>query len=86
MSAARGDTKPCTRVGCLGTMRFGREPLLQGPAMTAADGERGWVCSERVAHFQRESERSGLELVATKSANASWDDDGGAGRSGKPAR
>ena len=85
MSAARGDTKPCTRVGCSGTMQFGREPLLQGPAMRVADGERGWVCSDKAAHFQRESERSALELVATKSANAGWDDDGGAGRPGKSA-
>ena len=86
MSAARGDTKPCTRVGCSGTMQFGREPLLKGPAMTAADGERGWNCNEQGGHFERESERSALELVATKSANASWDDDGGAGRRARSAR
>jgi hypothetical protein len=84
MSAARGDTKPCTRVGCSGTMQFGREPLLQGPAMRVADGERGWVCSDKAAHFQPES-ASALELVATKSASAGWDDDGGAGKSGKSA-
>ena len=84
MSAARGDTKPCTRTGCSGTMQFGREPLLKGPAMTAADGDRGWVCSMEGAHFQRASERS-LELVATTSASPNWDDDGGAGRRAEPA-
>ena len=81
MSAARGDRKPCTRTACSGTMQFGREPVSGGPATRATDGERGWVCSEQAAHFQRESERSAYELVASRSGDAGWDDDGGA----KPA-
>ena len=52
MSAARGDRKPCTRDGCSGTMQFGREPLPTRPTMRAADGERGWICSEKAEHFQ----------------------------------
>ena len=56
MSAARGDRKPCTRNGCLGTMQFGREPLPQSPTMRAADGRRGWICSAIAEHFQLESE------------------------------
>jgi hypothetical protein len=80
MSAARGDRKPCIRTACPGTMQFDREPLPNGPATRAADGERGWVCSENVDHFQRASERSASELVARKSADGRWDDDGGAER------
>lgn len=80
MSAARGDRKPCTRTGCSGTMQFGREPLPSGPAITAVDGERGWVCTEKAEHFQLPSERLVPEVVAKKSADASWDDDGGAER------
>jgi hypothetical protein len=78
MSAARGDRKPCIRTACPGTMQFGREPSPRGPAMTAEDGERGWVCSEKAEHFQRASERSASEVLARRSADASWDDDGGA--------
>jgi hypothetical protein len=58
MSAARGDRKPCTRNGCLGTMRFGGEPLPNRPTMGATDGERGWNCSENAEHFQQESRES----------------------------
>ena len=64
MAAARGDRKPCTRNGCLGTMQFGREPLPQGPTMRAADGQRGWICSAKAEHFQLESEPRAPELVA----------------------
>jgi hypothetical protein len=75
-AAARGDRKPCTRNECLGTMQFGREPLANGPTMRAADGERGWNCSENAEHFQLASEQGTTQLMA--SAPASWDDDGGA--------
>jgi hypothetical protein len=78
MSAARGDTKPCTRTACSGTMRFGREPLPKRAGTRATDGERGWVCSEQAAHFRRESEQPAL--TASKSATAGWADDGGAER------
>ena len=86
MSAARGDQKPCTRTACAGTMQFGREPLARGPAMRAVDGERGWVCSEKADHFQRESDiPRAAEIVGERSkektASAGWDDDGGAGKS-----
>lgn len=70
MAAARGDTKPCTRKGCSGTMQFGRESLSHGPTVRVADGERGWNCSAQSDHFQRESEQSGP-------ARAGWQDDGG---------
>jgi hypothetical protein len=77
MSAARGDRKPCSRTGCPGTMQFGRQPLPKTPTMMTADGERGWVCSKKVEHFELASERLASELVARSSAHASWDDDGG---------
>jgi hypothetical protein len=85
MSDARGDSKPCTRTGCAGTMQFGRAPLPRGPSMRPADGERGWVCSEKAEHFQRPSERSAPALVTRSVAQASWDDDGGAGKQSLPA-
>lgn len=80
MAAARGDRKPCTRNGCLGTMQFGREPLPHGPTMNATDGERGWICSEKAEHFQLASELSAAQPIVRSAAPASWDDDGGAER------
>jgi hypothetical protein len=80
MSAARGDTKPCTRTACSGTMQFGREALPKRPGTRDTDGERGWVCSEHPSHFQLESEQPASELAAKRSADASWADDGGAER------
>jgi hypothetical protein len=68
MSAARGDSKPCTRNGCLGTMQFGRESLPHGPTMRATDGKRGWNCSENAEHFQLASEQRAPELGSQKSA------------------
>ena len=41
MTAARGDSKPCTRDGCPGTMHFKRE--------VGAD-ELRWVCDKDVQH------------------------------------
>ena len=80
MSAARGDRKPCTRTGCLGTMQFGREPLSNGPTISQAYGERGWNCSEKAEHFQLGAERDPAPIMIRRSAPASWDDDGGAGQ------
>ena len=85
MSAARGDRKPCTRTGCLGTMQFGREPLSNGPTINQPYGERGWNCSEKTEHFQLGSERDPAPIMIRRSAPASWDDDGGAGQQ-SPAR
>jgi hypothetical protein len=82
MTAARGDQKPCTRTGCPGTMQFGREPLPKGPTTGAPDGERGWVCSEKPSHFQREFEPTAPVVAAKGSALSGWDDDGGAERTG----
>ena len=56
MPPERGDQKPCTRTGCTGMMRFGREPLPSAPSVMSADGAEGWVCSSRSTHFQRASE------------------------------
>ena len=86
MSAARGDRKPCTRHGCLGTMQFGREPLPHGPTLRAADGERGWNCSETAEHFQPGFEREAAPIAVRRSAPASWDDDGGARQETNPRR
>jgi hypothetical protein len=80
MAAARGDQKPCTHPGCSGTMQFGREPLPKTPSMMTADGERGWVCSEKAEHFQLASERSTSSPIASNAAQAGWDDDGGSGK------
>ena len=78
MSAARGDRKPCTRRACPGTMQFGRQPLPNGPTLGAADGERGWICSEQAEHFQLESELATPPVITRRATPASWDDDGGA--------
>jgi hypothetical protein len=80
MSAARGDRKPCTRMGCPGTMQFGREPLPARPTITTADGERGWVCSEKAEHFQLAAERSASELIESTAAHAGRFDDVGTRR------
>ena len=85
MSAARGDRKPCTRSGCLGTMQFGREPLSNGPTINQPYGERGWNCSEKAEHFQLGSEQDPAPIMIRRSAPASWDDDGGAGQQSPPA-
>lgn len=84
MSAERGDRKPCTRTGCLGTMQFGREPVSNGPTVNQAYGDRGWNCSEKSEHFQLPSERDPAPIVIRRSAPASWDDDGGAGQQSPP--
>jgi len=77
MAAARGDTRPCTRTECAGTMQFGRQSLRQASTTMPVEGERGWVCSDNVAHFQPESERSQPDATARSSARARWEDDGG---------
>jgi hypothetical protein len=62
MPPARGDTKPCIRTDCTGTMQFAREPGRLAvdprepdhhPLPGASDGDRGWVCSAEPQHFQR---------------------------------
>jgi len=52
MPAARGDRKPCLHLHCDGTMQFGREPSTASPGAPQY-GDRGWVCSDDPAHFQR---------------------------------
>jgi hypothetical protein len=59
---ARGDSRPCTLTGCLGTMQFAREsdndarrapgtvPLA--PAAAAAHDRMGWMCSTEPDHFR----------------------------------
>lgn len=60
MLPARGDTRPCTSAGCLGTMQFGRESLndaRRGPgiarASAAALDPMGWICSKEPDHFRK---------------------------------
>ena len=52
MPPARGDSKPCMRAGCSGTMHFARKPLPDGSLLAKAGGEPGWVCSVEAGHFQ----------------------------------
>jgi hypothetical protein len=61
MASARGDRKPCSHAACPGTMQFAREQLPQTSSAPAAEGGRGWVCSESSAHFQSETESARLE-------------------------
>jgi hypothetical protein len=51
ITAARGDTRPCVREGCVGMMQFGREPVQSIGAVTTFAGVRGWVCSMTPEHF-----------------------------------
>ena len=81
MESARGDSKPCTRGACPGTMQFGREPQRHASSATA-DAPRGWICSVNPAHFQLASERPRRETAPT-GPQARWDDDGGS-PSGEP--
>jgi hypothetical protein len=61
MLPARGDTRPCTSSGCVGTMQFGRESLnearrAQGAApsaFAAAHDTMGWICSKEPEHFRK---------------------------------
>ena len=50
-TAARGDTRPCTREGCTGTMQYGREPERAGSTVKTSAGIPGWVCSQAPEHF-----------------------------------
>ena len=68
MSAARGDRKPCTHADCSGTMQFGREPLRKTSDPTA-EAERGWVCSEKLEHFQRAGDPQRREPAETFGAS-----------------
>ena len=59
MPAARGDRKPCTHIGCLGTLQFGREapsdrrvPAEAKPDWSEPTGTLGWRCTEGPAHFR----------------------------------
>ena len=61
MASARGDRKPCTHTACPGTMHFAREQLRQTSSAPAAEGGRGWVCSETPAHFQSETESARID-------------------------
>ncbi len=79
MTPARGDSKPCSRAQCPGTMQFGREPLPRTASGMTVDGDRGWVCSSTPDHFQRASEDAHAPAVSATS-NARWADDGGARR------
>ena len=61
MPSERGDTKPCTAVGCVGTMQFGRRREMEtrvsapDPASTNVGlDDKGWVCSTEPAHFRKE--------------------------------
>lgn len=63
MSAARGDTKPCTVLECTGTMRYGRRldqsdrtvPVSRGPQLvSSAEEAKGWVCSAAPEHFREQ--------------------------------
>jgi hypothetical protein len=63
MSAARGDTKPCTVPECTGTMKYGRRldqdadrsPVSRrAEPVSRADETKGWVCSAVLEHFRAE--------------------------------
>jgi hypothetical protein len=59
MHPARGDRKPCSIVGCVGTMQFGRR--LQNVSRTTGGAPApptssldapGWICSKEPGHFR----------------------------------
>jgi hypothetical protein len=63
MTAARGDSKPCTGVDCAGTMQFGRRgdnvaraPVARNPVAVrdVAMDVKGWVCNTDPDHFRQE--------------------------------
>jgi hypothetical protein len=64
--SSRGDTKPCTAVGCDGRMRFGRrsdnDNSTSARVLSSSVGidgdERGWTCSASPDHFRREGSGS----------------------------
>ena len=61
MPPARGDMRPCTNAGCVGTMQFGREsdndakraPITAPTRTRAAYDPTGWVCSKDLDHFRK---------------------------------
>ena len=61
MAPARGDLRPCTDVGCPGTMQFGRETENNArrdrrdipPVSAAAPDPMGWICSKDPDHFKK---------------------------------
>ena len=63
MAPARGDLRPCTDAGCLGTMQFGRvseNDARRGNAPTvsaSAQDPMGWICSKDPDHFRQGIDR-----------------------------
>ncbi len=64
-------------------MQFGREPVPVRPGMTTGEGVPGWVCDARSDHFLTPSGASGSELTGAKSAQSTWDDDGGSDKAAR---
>lgn len=58
-------------------MQFGREPLQVRPGVPTGEGMPGWVCNTRPEHFLTTSGASSSEADAKRSAQSTWDDDGG---------
>jgi hypothetical protein len=63
MASSRGDTKPCTAVGCTGSMQFGRRGDDARAALVrdrsdvppAAPDTKGWVCNREPDHFRQDA-------------------------------
>lgn len=60
MASAKGDRKPCTRVGCFGTMQFSESARVSPVGSVGASvpstvvrDEPGWLCDVDTTHFQR---------------------------------
>ena len=58
---ARGDTRPCTSLGCLGTLQFARETensqsrgdgAPRQAIVTAGSDRMAWLCSRNPAHIR----------------------------------
>jgi len=61
MTAARGDTKPCTVAECAGTMQYGRrrdweashsDGPVRADLASGVQNTKGWVCSAVREHFR----------------------------------
>jgi hypothetical protein len=68
---------PCTRTGCEGTLRLGRQVVPDGETTMRA-AERAWICSERAQHVHLPRAGSAHQRTAALVARTRWEDDGGA--------
>ena len=66
MRPSRGDSKPCDREGCPGTMQYARPAERSSASVTRADDALRWICSDDAGHVRFASGITGDGAHATR--------------------